>query len=217
MKPYDSVVNQSERRPVDPKPVIGLLGAPGAGKSSIAGIFARLGCGVIDSDRLAQELLDTPEVCEQLAQWWGPGMLAPDGRVDRKAVASVVFVDADKRERLEGLIHPQVHQKRVLLRQAFQADNTCLAIVEDCPLILEAGLQDTFDVLVYIDVPTEVRQQRVAAIRGWSVRELHLREENQAPLDIKRSSADYILDNGADLGAVEAQVRRVLQQILDPK
>ena len=76
-----------------PKPVLGLLGAPGSGKSTVARAFADLGCGVIDADRLAHEALQSQPVRDQLAQWWGDDVLDDAGRVDRSAVGKIVFAD----------------------------------------------------------------------------------------------------------------------------
>lgn len=195
------------------KPVIGLLGAPGSGKSLVARQMASLGCGVIDADRIAKEVLDEPVVREQLARWWGAGILTDEGRVDRSAVAGIVFHDPAELRRLESMIHPKVARRRATLREAMQADPSVRAIVEDVPLLLEKNLETDCDVLVFVDVPPAVRLQRVKQARGWSQEDLSAREKSQLPLDIKRSRADYVLDNSADESETLIQVRRVLSQI----
>lgn len=195
------------------KPVIGLLGAPGAGKSAAAHHFATLGCAVIDADILAKEALEEPEVRERIVEWWGPGMLNGQGRVDRKRLADVVFNDDSALKRLESLTHPRVHAKRAELRQKYEADPAVKAIVEDCPLLLETELDQEMDVLVFVDAPPAVRQQRLRASRGWSAGEIDRREKNQLPLDTKRARADYVVNNGASERICIEEVTRVLSLI----
>jgi dephospho-CoA kinase len=199
------------------KPVIGLMGAPGSGKSLCARQFAKLGCAVIDADQIAKDALDEPDVRGRLQQWWGPAIIGPDGQVDRSAVGQIVFQDPAQLDRLESLIHPLVHRRREQLHQLHQADPSVRAIVEDCPLLLEKQLQSACDVLVYVDAPRELRLQRLREQRGWSEQELTQRENHQLPLDIKRQRADYVLDNSAGEAYCYQQARRVLSQILQER
>ncbi len=196
-------------------PVIGLLGAPGSGKSTIARDFAALGCVVIDADQLSREAMLDPRVLETLAAWWGDGVVV-DGRADRRRIGEIVFADAGERQRLEGLIHPYVNRWREAIRQEVFAHPSPMipAIVEDCPLLIEAGLAEGCDVLVFVDTPLEERQARVQASRGWSAEELAEREAAQAPLDTKRSAADHILYNVGDRETIRSRVADVLNDIL---
>ncbi|HEX7010738.1 MAG TPA: dephospho-CoA kinase [Phycisphaeraceae bacterium] len=196
------------------KPIIGLIGAPGSGKSLVARQLAQLGCAVIDADALARDVLEEPQVIQQIADWWGPQVLDASGRVDRQALGRVVFNNRAELDRLEGLVHPRVHARRRQLRAQYEADPHVRAIVEDCPLLLEKELADDCDVLIYIDAPEAVRLGRVRAQRGWTARELQEREKNQWPLDMKRQRADYVIDNSASEAETFDQVRRVLSLIL---
>ncbi|MEM9418562.1 MAG: dephospho-CoA kinase [Planctomycetota bacterium] len=196
------------------KPVIGLLGGPGSGKSHIAKLLAHEGAAVIDADAIAREVLDRPEVKGTLVGWWGASVLKEDGGVDRSAIGAKVFDDPCELARLESLVHPLVHARRSELRSLYRGDTDVVAIIEDCPLLLERELEGDCDVLVYIDAPLEVRQERVARTRGWSAEELERREKNQMPLDIKRARADYVLSNDADPSVVQTQVRRLLDWAL---
>ena len=195
------------------KPVIGLLGAPGSGKSLVARQMAELGCGVIDADKLAREALDEPEVRAQIGEWW-PGAIGRDGRVDRKALAKIVFHDPAALRRLEDVVHPRVGERRMELRRLYQADALIHAIVEDAPLLLEKNLDRLCDVLVFVDAPREVRLERVRRTRDWSDEDLAAREKNQTPLDTKRSVSDYVIQNDDGEAATFEQVRRVLSKIL---
>lgn len=195
-----------------PKPVIGLVGAPGSGKSFVARLMADEGCAVIDADRLAREAMQEAEVREQVVAWW-PHAVTADGRIDRRALGATVFGDPEALRRLEGLIHPRVRARRETLRQRHFGDASVRAIVEDVPLLLEKNLDRLCDVLVFVDAPREVRLGRVESTRGWSLRDLEAREKQQLPLDSKRARADYVVDNGGDEAATRAQVRRLLSRI----
>lgn len=199
----------------DGVPVIGLLGAPGSGKSSIARMFESNQCEVIDADQLAREALTDPAIRDTLVSWWGPRVVS-GGEADRAVVGEIVFADPEQRRRLEGLIHPYVNRRREELHGQILTDwpEPVVAIVEDCPLLLEAGLDKGCDFLVFIECPLEVRQQRVLASRGWSAETLAAREAAQLPLDTKRQAADYTVLNVGDTSAIQQQVDDVLTDIL---
>ncbi len=199
------------------KPVIGLLGGIGSGKSKVAGMFASLGCGVIDADDLARQALQEPEVRRQVVAWWGPRILESSGAVDRKAVSGIVFSDAQELRRLEDLTHPRINQSRGLLRAAFEADPAIVAVIDDTPLLLEKGLDSACDCLVLVEASKATRISRLAAGRGWSEEELARREKNQLGLDIKAQCADYVISNDDGEADTLRQVRRVLSQILQDK
>ncbi|QQE11945.1 dephospho-CoA kinase [Planctomycetota bacterium] len=195
------------------KPVIGMMGAPGSGKSLVARQFEALGCYVIDADKLAKEAINQLEVQEELRKWWGEDVIGEDGLIDRVVVAKQVFENKANLERLEGLVHPVVGRLRSEEREKAFSDPEVKAVVEDCPLLIEVGLDEECDVLVYIDVPWEIRLKRVAETRGWDEAELRKREKNQALLDTKRQRADYVVSNDSDLAHCEGQVRGIASLI----
>lgn len=196
------------------KPTIGLMGLPGSGKSTVAAMLADLGCGVIDADRLARQALEEPSVREQLVAWWGTGVMNAEGEVDRRAVGRIVFDHPQQRERLESLIHPRVAAARATGRERLAADPVVRAIIEDCPLLLEVGLDEDCDALVLVDAPRELRLERVRATRGWDEAELKRREKNQWPLDIKHRRAHHVIVNDADRPVIFGRVRTTLDTLL---
>jgi dephospho-CoA kinase len=196
------------------KPIIGVTGAIGGGKSTAAGLMRALGAAVIDADALARGALDVAEVRDTLKAWWGAGVLDAAGGVDRRAVGKIVFGNGEELKCLEALVHPLVHRERAALRQRYQDDPEVLAIVEDCPLLFEAEIAKTCDAVVFVDAPRAVRLARLKASRGWEGAELDRRESNQWPLDTKRAAADYVVDNHADLAELDRHVRRVFSQIV---
>jgi dephospho-CoA kinase len=195
------------------KPVIGLAGAIGSGKSFVARILAERGCAVIDSDQLARDATDLPQVRKRIAEAFGPTMLDRDGKADRRAIAAHVFGDRAKLATLESIIHPPVHEARHAMRQRYAADPAVVAIVEDCPLLYEVGLDAECDVVIFVQASRQTRLARVAG-RGWSEKDLADREKNQLGLDFKASRADYVIDNDEGEDHVRQQVASVLSLIL---
>ena len=196
------------------KPVIGLTGGIGSGKSLVARQLTQLGCAVIDADQLARQALDEPAVRDRLVAKWGAQLLDDAGRIDRRKLAAIVFGDPTRLRKLEALTHPRVHAARADLHRQYQADPAVKAIVEDCPLLLEVGLDKECDALIFVSAPLELRQERVARTRGWTKAELAEREKNQWPLDRKAAVADYVLANDADEDRCFSHVRGVFSQIM---
>ena len=188
--------------------VIGLLGGIGSGKSAVGRILAEEGCVVSDADAIVRDLLNRADIQSELVSWWGEDILK-DGRLDRAGIARVVFADPDQRVRLEGLLHPRVEEER---RRMFAAASDARALVVDAPLLLEAGLDDGCDVLVFVDTPQEHRVARVKD-RGWTSEDLDAREKAQWPLDRKRQVAHYVLVNDGDLATLRRRTIDLLQSL----
>ena len=120
------------------KPIIGITGGIGAGKSTVARILSELGCFVVDSDDLARQALLDPIVVETLVQWWGREILDPRDQIDRRAVAKIIFTRPAERKRLESLVHPWIEKRRLAMFAA--APDAAPALVIDAPLLVEARL-----------------------------------------------------------------------------
>ncbi len=192
-------------------PVIGLTGGVGSGKSSVARIMAEEGCLVCDSDALARQAFNDPAIRDAMLSWWGAGVAAPDGAVDRAKVAAIVFADPAERARLEALTHPWIEARRERLFAAPPPGTRALVI--DAPLLLEAGLRDRCDVIVFVDSPLEMRLSRVREARAWDAAEHARREAAQWPLDRKRAAADHVVRNDGSPESLRAQVRAVLDRV----
>jgi dephospho-CoA kinase len=195
------------------KPIIGLTGGIGSGKSTAAAIFRDLGAAVIDADRLNHEELNCPEVIGELCRWWGQRVVGADGRADRAAIRRIVIHDDSQRERLERLVHPRIEQRRRELMAGFQDDPAIRAVVWDAPLLHEAGLAEQCDCLVFVEAGQGARLKRVRQ-RGWTAEDLERFERSQWPLDTKKDRADYRIANNSDIADLRRQVEDVFSRIL---
>lgn len=196
------------------KPVIGIAGGIGSGKSFVARLFGEMGCAVIDADEQVTAAYEDPEVKQALRQWWGEAVFQTNGTMNRKAIGERVFNDPTQRKRLEGLLHPLVARQRRSEMEKRASDPQVVAFVWDTPLLFEAGLNAHCDAVAFVDAPTELRLERVARGRGWDQGELQKRENLQWALDSKREISDYVIRNTADAGDARRQVRDVLSRIL---
>lgn len=196
------------------KPIIGLAGGIGAGKTSVARILDTLGSAVIDFDRLAHAELQAAEVIATVRRWWGASVFSADGSVDRQAVAAIVFRDRRELARLEDLIYPRLRRPREELVAGHLADAQVRAIVFDAPKLYEAGLDQLCDTVVFVEADQPTRYDRVARSRGWTIEEFTRRQNLQNPLDIKKVSADHIVVNQSGIDELRPQVERVFSSVL---
>jgi dephospho-CoA kinase len=194
------------------KPVIGLIGGIGGGKSSTAEAFRRRRAKVISGDRLGHEALIQPAIKEKLVQRWGRGILNEDGEIDRRRVATIVFADPTDRAALEALSFPWIERRISEEIAAAQADPAVSVIVLDAAVMLEAGWDRFCDRIVYVDAPPEVRLKRLALERGWTREEVEARERAQYSAALRRGRADATIDNGSMPDQLFEQVEQLIKR-----
>lgn len=195
------------------KPVIGLLGAIASGKSTVAKHFGRLGCAVIEADRLAHNMLEKKDLKDCISSYFGAAVLTPSGQIDRRSLGRVVFSDPAALKWLEALIHPPVMAEVERLIDAYQADKRVQAIVLDMPLLAEAGRLDLCDVIVFVEADLAVRRERLRKSGKFDENELKKRENFQISLDKKKNLAHYILCNNSDESDMAGQVAQLFSII----
>ncbi len=186
---------------------LGLTGGIGSGKSAVAKMFARRGAVIMDADAIVRELLQAgTESARRVAETFGPGILAADGSVDRKALSAVVFQDAEKRKALEGILHPMViERRREMLAALRKRYGTGTLVVTEAALIFEAGTDREFDHVILVTAPVEVRKRRLLAA-GWSPEDIDRRMAAQWPDSMKAPLAHWVVDNGGTPEETHAQV-----------
>ena len=196
-----------------PKPVIGLVGGIGAGKSTAAAAFAARGGAVVDADALGHEALEQPEIRRRVLDRWGyrGNLVKPDGRLDRRAIARIVFANPAERAALEAMVFPYIGRRAMEEVAKAQADPAAKFVVVDAAVMLEAGWDGVCDRLVYVDAPPEARLARLAARGGWSASDLAAREAAQWPAAEKRKRAAAVIVNDAGLEKMQEQVDRLLE------
>jgi len=195
------------------KPVIGIVGGVGAGKSTAAGEFAALGCRLVDADRIGHELLGEPDVLAEIRRRWGDAVLAPDAQVSRQALAEVVFRVQGELAALNAILHPRIRRRMEQAIADAQADESAKAVVLDAAVLFEAGWDDLCTHLVFVSAPAEDRLRRAAQSRHWSRETWEAREKSQISLDIKASRCEYTLDNRLGASFLREQARVIFHRI----
>lgn len=197
------------------RPIIGIVGGIGSGKSHVAGLFGEVGCLVIDSDAAVGEAYGQENVKKTLREWWGEEVFDREGEVDRQAIGKRVFGDEGELRRLERVVHPVVARVREEAMARGAGDAQVVAFVWDTPLLVEAGLAGECDAVVIVECDAAERRRRVVEGRGWTGEEWSKREKSQLGLDKKREIARYSVRNTAEADdEVRSQVREVLSRIL---
>lgn len=193
--------------PAREKPVVGLVGGIGAGKSTVAAALVRHGGRVVAGDPLGHAALEQSDIRARVTEVWGDrGVVNPDGTIDRKKLGRIVFPSPVERTRLEHLVHPYIERRiREEIDRAV-ADPAVKFVVLDAAIMLEAGWEGVCDTLIYVDAPRPVRLERVQKQRNWTDQDLANREAVQMPADRKKEWADAVIDNGGPPEATIAQV-----------
>ena len=159
-----------------PKPVIGLVGGIGAGKTTAAQCFARRGGKVIDADAFGHAALEQTEVVAKIVDRWGKSVQKADGALDRRVIGRIVFANPEERNALESMVFPFIRERCRAEIETGQRDPSVRFLLLDAAIMLEAGWNEKVDRLVYVDAPRGTRLDRVATRSGWSDADLMVRE-----------------------------------------
>lgn len=193
------------------KPVLGLLGGIGGGKSAVAAELVKHGGWLINADLLGHEALRQTDIQNKVVAHFGGEILDERGDVDRKKLGAKVFADVKELRALEAIVFPYIGDRiREEIDKARRRREVGF-IVLDAAVMLESGWNGTCDKLIFVDAPFAVRRARVQQQRGWSEAELRAREKLQWPLDDKKRRADAVLDNSTTPLALTEQVSRLLR------
>jgi len=198
------------------KPVIGIIGGIGSGKSTVADELAALGCAVIDADAIGHKLLDDADVLGEVRRRWGDEIFTSAGEVDRASLAEIVFASRDELDALNGILHPRIGREMAGAVDIAVADESIDAIVLDAALLVEAGWNELCSHVIFVDTPPAVRYRRVSEQREWKKENWEAREKMQISLDIKRSMCDYSIDGSSSVSHLRQQVRRLYPRITHP-
>jgi len=196
------------------KPILGIIGGIGAGKSAVAQEFGKRGCAVIDADKLAHEVLQETDTVQAVVTRWGRELVNEQGQIDRGQLARRVFADAHALVDLNALIHPSVLQKTETLLEQYQADPHVSAIVLDMPLLLEVGWDARCDRIIFVKCDAPRRRDRMEQKWGNQAANVVSREKNQISLDRKESRADNVIINNSDFATLVKQVTEIFTDMI---
>ncbi|MFJ4166744.1 dephospho-CoA kinase [Microbacterium sp. NPDC089698] len=181
-------------------PLIALTGGIASGKSTIAARLAEHGAVVIDADRIVRDVqAPGSPVLARLAAEFGAEMIQADGSLDRARLGTRVFGDAEALGRLNAIVHPAVKEESQRRFAAALAADPAAVVVYDVPLLVEARVDDPWDLIVVADAPAAVREERLIRERGLDRGEAQKRIASQVPDERRREIADVLIDTRGTL------------------
>lgn len=193
--------------------VVGLTGGICSGKSTVAGMFEKLGAVILDADQIAHELQAPGQpLFETIVQAFGREVVGEDGRIDRKRLGAIVFADPQARARLEKIMHPAIVAECERRIQQLAAHGAAVCLL-DAALLIESGRHGRFDAIILVEASEAIRLDRLMAQRRLSRDEAMRRIRSQMPREEKCRHAHFVIENGGSLEETEHLVKGVWGQL----
>jgi dephospho-CoA kinase len=197
---------------------IGLTGSIAVGKSFVVSVLRELGCTTFDADKIAHSVMEpgTPAY-EDIVREFGAGVLAENQTIDRAKLGAIVFADAERRKRLNSIVHPRVSDEQNRLLSESEAANPEGITIIDAALMIESGGYKRFDKLIVVFCDRETQILRLMARNQISREDAERRVAAQMSSDEKRKYADYEIDTTGTMEETRQRVKQVYDQLLQFK
>ncbi len=193
---------------------VGLTGGYATGKSFVGRELERLGCFVIDADRLGHRVLESGgEAFEPAVREFGPDILAPDGSIDRKRLGAIVFSSPEALQRLSALVHPAVIRIEEEMLTQFERKNPQGIAVVEAAILIETGRYQRFDQIILTTCDEETQIRRGMARDGLTRERVLARIARQMPLEEKQPFAHYLIDTSSPKEATAQCVRDLYREL----
>ena len=206
-----------DRRPAIVADVrVGLTGGIGSGKSTVAAGLVKRGGLLVDADAIARQVVEpTGRAFAPVVDRFGGSVVGPDGRLDRNALAKIVFNDKSALSDLNRITHPAIRE--LMEEQAGEAETTAGDIVIlDVPLLdLEGKARLLLSSVIVVDVPTEMAISRLVAHRGFDEADARARSRAQMSREERLSLADLVVDNSGSRDDLESEIDRVWSRLVE--
>jgi len=197
--------------------IIGLTGGIATGKSTVAGFMTEAGLIVIDADQLSREaVLPGSAALKRIVERFGGQVLQPDGGLDRRKLADVVFSDPEQRRVLEEILHPEI--RRLAEERIYQARlNGAAIVIYMAPLIIEAGATDRVDEIWVVTVRPDIQIERLMKRNGIGRDEATRIIASQMPLPEKERFGRIVIDNSGPIEETRQRVRELCRRELETR
>ncbi len=194
--------------------ILGLTGSIATGKSTVSRIFKKYGIPVIDADKIARDVVKKGSYgLKKIVDEFGKEYLNPDGTLNRKKLADLIFSNKEAKERLEKIIHPLVRRKEAEIIEKIREKDKDIPIVVDVPLLIETGSYKNYDKIIVVYVPESIQIERLMKRDGLAYEDALKRIRNQMNIEEKIKFADYVIDNSGSIEDTEKQVVKILEEI----
>lgn len=187
--------------------IMGLTGGIASGKSTVSALLVNKGAKLVDADVIAREvMLPGHEVLAAVVKQFGNEILFPDGTLNRAKLGEIIFGNPVALEALNNLTHPAIRQEIKERMSRMEQEEPKGLVIVDIPLLYESGLENLFQEILVVYVPREVQISRLMKRNGLTYEQAEARLNAQMDIEVKRSKANYIIDNSGDLAHTERQV-----------
>ena len=193
---------------------VGLTGSIAVGKSFVGSVFVELGCRLLDADGTAREVvLRGTEGLQRIVDEFGTEILQLDGTLDRKVLGGIVFANAEKRQRLNAILHPLIIERQDEILRGWEANDPSGIAIVDAALMIESGGYKRFDKLIVVHCRPEVQLERLMLRDGLSLEEARKRIDSQMSQTEKQRFADYLIDTSDGFELTRKRTKEVYDQL----
>ena len=194
---------------------VGLTGSIAVGKSFVLSVLRELGCVTFDADKIAHSVMEPGrEAYQDVVSEFGQGVVGDGGAIDRAKLGAIVFADADRRKRLNEIVHPRViEEQNRLLQDVEKTDPDAVAVI-DAALMIESGGYKRFDKLIVVFCDPELQIERLMRRNRITRAEAEMRVAAQMPSEEKRRYADYEIDTSGTFDQTRNLVTEVYKDLI---
>jgi dephospho-CoA kinase len=194
--------------------IVGLTGGIASGKSTIADMLKKEGAYIIDIDMISRDVVKPGKPAwRAVVHIFGKEVLNGDQTLNRKKVGDIVFSDAEKRKKLEEIIHPKITAEKLMkINEIAKKDNHAVVII-DIPLLIETDKQDTVDKVVLVYTSPQGHIERLVKRDGLTLEDAHKRLASQMLIESKKKYAHYIINNEEPLEQIEKKVKEIFREL----
>jgi len=190
---------------------VGLTGSIGTGKTTVLNLFKELGAYTVSADQIVHKLLKRKDIKEKIKREFGD-VFTPEGEVDRKKLADIVFKDIEKRKKLESIIHPEVFKELNRFFKEVSEKDPDAVVIAEIPLLIETGNYKNYDLVIVVYAPEELQIERLKQ-KGMKDNEIIMRIKSQLPIEEKVKYADIVIKNTASLKQLKKEVEDVYKKL----
>ncbi len=194
---------------------VGLTGNIASGKSQAAHTFAELGARIIDADAIAHNSLGKgTETAERIVEEFGTAILSADGAIDRRKLGDIVFADADKRAKLNGIVHPGVREEISRRISEYEKESPCGIVIVEAALLVESGSYVLYDRLVVVTCDPRLQLTRLINRDGLTIEQAKTRMAAQLPVEEKLRLSHYTIDTSGTLKETREQIEAIYRDLV---
>lgn len=195
-------------------PLIALTGGIASGKSTIARRLAELGAVIVDADQIVRDVqAPGSTVLARIEDAFGAEVIGEDGALDRAALGATVFADPEQLARLNAIVHPAVRAESQRRFEAAASADRETVVVYDVPLLVEARVDDPWDLVVVAHAPADERRRRLIELRGMAAQAAQERIDAQVSDERRLAIADEIVDTSGSLDQTIRQTDALWERI----